>query len=334
MEYSKIGNTDIIVSRLGVGCLGFGNPETGPHKWTLGYSQTKDIIKKALDKELNFFDTSTSYQKGTSEQYLGQALNELIQRKDVVISTKFTPRTKEEIQKGMSAQKHIEQSINQSLKNLNTDYIDLYVYQMWDYKTPIYDIMEGLNNVIKQGKARALGISNCFSWQLAEANILAEKEGFTQFNCVQNHYNLIFREDEREMVPYCHMKNIALTPYSPLASGRLASISQVKSSRRQLDEEAKKKYDNTIREDEIIIHRVNVLADKYNCSMAEIALSWLLSRVTSPIVGVSKPEQINDIVKTFNLEISPQDLFYLEEPYIPHRLVGVMAENNPYLSMK
>ena len=196
MIYTKLGNSNLNVSRICMGCMGFGDAKNGQHSWTVDEELSRKIIKKGLDLGVNFFDTAIVYQNGTSEQYLGKILNDLTNRNDVIIATKFMPRSKEEIAGGVSGQKHIENSLNQSLQNLKTDYVDLYIYHMWDYSTPLYDIMEGLNNVVKAGKVRYIGISNCYAYQLAKANDLAEKEGFAKFISIQGHYNLIFREEE------------------------------------------------------------------------------------------------------------------------------------------
>ncbi|MBQ6119452.1 MAG: aldo/keto reductase, partial [Clostridia bacterium] len=220
MKYTKLGNSNLNVSRVCMGCMGFGDPGRGQHSWTVDEAQTREIIKRGLELGVNFYDTAIAYQSGTSEQYVGRALRDFAKRDEVVVATKFLPRTPEEIEKGVSGQRHIETMIDTSLKNLGMDHVDLYIYHMWDWNTPVYDILEGLNNAVKAGKVRYIGISNCFAWQLAKANALAEREGFAQFVSVQGHYNLIFREEEREMVPYCREENIALTPYSALASGR------------------------------------------------------------------------------------------------------------------
>ena len=222
MQYAKLGNSDLNVSRICMGCMGFGDAENGQHSWTIDERHTREIIKQGLELGINFFDTAIAYQSGTSEQYLGRALRDFAKREDVVVATKFLPRTQEEIAAGITGQQHIEQMVNTSLKNLGLDYIDLYIYHMWDYMTPLYDIMEGLNRIVKMGKVRYIGISNCFAYQLAKANALAEKEGFAKFVSIQGHYNLIFREEEREMAKLCAEDNIAMTPYSALAGGRLS----------------------------------------------------------------------------------------------------------------
>ncbi len=198
MQYTKLGNSELNVSRICMGCMGFGDAKNGQHSWTVDEEHSREIIKKGISLGINFFDTAIGYQSGTSEQYLGRTLRDYAKREEVVVATKFLPRTKEDIEKGITGQQHIERMINKSLKNLGMDHVDLYIYHMWDYQTPHYDIMEGLNNVVKAGKARYIGISNCFAWQLAKANALAEKESFAKFISVQGHYNLIFREEERE----------------------------------------------------------------------------------------------------------------------------------------
>ena len=247
----------------------------------------------------------------------------------MVVATKFLPRTQDEIQAGITGQQHIEKMINKSLSNLGMDYVDLYIYHMWDYETPLYDIMEGLNNVVKAGKARYIGISNCYAWQIAKANSLAEKEGFAKFVSVQGHYNLIFREEEREMAKFCAEDNIAMTPYSALAGGRLSKHPGEKSKRLLEDDYARLKYDATAVQDGVIIARVAELAEKHGVSMTEISLAWLLTKVTAPVVGTTKLSHIEGAAKAVSLELSEDEQHYLEEPYIPHALVGVMAQNIP-----
>lgn len=327
MQYTKLGTSDLEVSRICMGCMGFGAPEQGQHKWTLDPEQSQEIIKGGLDLGVNFFDTAIGYQGGTSEQYVGRALKNLTEREKVVVATKFLPRTPEEIEKGISGQEHIEQMINKSLSNLGMDYVDLYIYHMWDYNTPVYEIMDGLNRVVKSGKARYIGISNCYAWQIAKANALAEKEGFARFVSVQGHYNLIFREEEREMVPYCKEEQIALTPYSALASGRLARRPGETSKRLSLDNFAKSKYDATEAQDNVIIERVAELAEKKGVSMTEVSLAWLLTKVTAPVVGATKPHHMEGAAKAVELKLTTDEIAYLEEPYVPHKLVGVMASH-------
>ncbi|WP_316675416.1 aldo/keto reductase [uncultured Tolumonas sp.] len=326
MKYTKLGNTDLTISRICMGCMGFGDPNNGMHSWTLDYPESFEIVRQGLELGINFFDTAIGYQNGTSEQYVGKALKELTARQDVVVATKFMPRTSEQ-RPHISTQDHIEKMLNTSLCNLGMDYIDLYILHMWDYGSNIYDVMEGLNTLVQSGKVRHIGVSNCFAWQIAEANALAEREGFAPFVSVQGHYNLIYREEEREMTPYCDLKNIALTPYSALASGRLSKRSNEISQRMKEDTYAKFKYDGTAEQDQRVIQRVVELTEKYNVSMTEIALSWLLTKVTSPIVGTTKISNIETAVKSTELELSEHDIQYLEELYLPHALSGIMAQN-------
>ena len=245
------------------------------------------------------------------------------------MATKFLPRTQEEIAAGITGQQHIQNMIDTSLRNLGLDYIDLYIYHMWDYETPLYDIMDGLNRIVQAGKARYIGISNCFAYQLAKANALAEKEGFAKFVSVQGHYNLIFREEEREMAKLCAEDNIAMTPYSSLAGGRLSRHPGETSKRLQEDSYAKFKYDATARQDRVIIDRAAELAEKRGVSMTEVSLAWLLTKVTAPVVGATKPHHIEGAARAVAFTLTPEEAAYLEEPYIPHKLVGVMAENTP-----
>jgi len=217
--------------------------------------------------------------------------------------------------------------LNTSLRNLGLDYVDLYIYHMWDYQTPLYEIMDGLNNVVKAGKARYIGISNCFAWQLAKANALAEKEGFAKFVSIQGHYNLIFREEEREMAKLCAEDNIAMTPYSALAGGRLSKHPGETSKRLEEDSYAKLKYDATAEQDREIIRRVGSLADRRGVTMTEISLAWLLTKVTAPVVGATKLHHIEGAAKAVELKLTAEELAWLEEPYVPHALVGVMAQN-------
>lgn len=327
MKYVKLGNSDLSVSRICLGCMGFGDPQNGQHSWTVGREKTEEIVKHAVEQGINFFDTALVYQNGTSEQYLGQALKKCISRDKAVIATKFLPRTLQEIDENVSGQEHVKRMLDKSLMNLGTDYVDLYIYHMWDYNTPLYEIMEGLNNAVKEGKARYIGISNCYAYQLAKANALAEKENFEKFVSVQGHYNLIFREEEREMVKLCKEDNIALTPYSALAGGRLSKHPGETSKRLEEDSYAHLKYDSTAKQDSVIINRVAEIAEKRGVTMTEVSLAWLLTRVTAPVAGATKLNHVFGAAKSTELELTADEIAYLEEPYVPHKLVGVMAQN-------
>ncbi len=326
MEYIQLGNSDLKVSRVCLGCMGFGEANAGMHSWTLPYEESKKIIKYALDSGINFFDTAMAYQGGTSEEFLGRAIKEYAFRNDVIIATKFHGRTQEQINQGIQTKEHIETCLYNSLKRLQMDYVDLYILHAWDYRTPIEETLEVLNGLIQQGKIRYIGISNCYAWQIAKANEIARAHGWQPFVSVQGHYNLIFREEEREMKQYCDLHNIALTPYSALASGRLAKKRDDKSKRLEEDQYAKSKYDATANEDAKIIQRVEELANQKGVSMSEISLSWLMNKVCSPIVGATKKHHIDSAVNALNVKLSDEEMTYLEELYIPHKLVGVMSE--------
>ena len=309
MEYTKLGNSDLNVSRICMGCMGFGNAKSGMHSWTVDEEHSREILKRGLELGGNFFDTAAGYQGGTSEQYLCLLYSA------------------EEIANGVSGKEHILGLLDRSLTNLGMDYIDLYICHMWDYHTPIEEVMETLNTAVTSGKVRAIGISNCFAWQLAKANYIADKNGWAKFVSIQGHYNLLFREEEREMVPFCKDQNIALTPYSPLASGRLAKKPSELSKRLQEDTYAKGKYDATKEKDAIIIDRVGELAKKKGLTRIQISLGWLLTKVTAPVVGATKVSHIEEGVKAIGVQLTPDEIAYLEEPYVPHALVGVMREN-------
>lgn len=327
MQYANLGNSDLTVSRICMGCMGFGDAKNGQHTWTVDEAHARDIIKRGLELGVNFFDTAIAYQSGTSEQYVGRTLRDFTRREDVVVATKFLPRTNEEIAAGVSGQEHVRRMLDRSLQNLGMDYVDLYIYHMWDYQTPLYGIMEGLNNAVKAGKARYIGISNCFAWQLCKANALAEREGFAKFISVQGHYNLIFREEEREMAPYCREENITMTPYSALAGGRLSKRPGETSKRLREDSYAQLKYEATSEQDALILARVEELADRKGVSMTEIALAWLLTKVTAPVVGATKRSHIEGAAKATGLTLTTEKCTWLEELYTPHPLVGVMAQN-------
>ena len=329
MKYTQLGNSDLRVSRICMGCMGFGDASNGQHSWTVDEEHSREMIRRGLELGVNFFDTAIGYQSGTSEQYLGRALRDFAKRDEVVVATKFLPRTNEEIAAGVSGQAHIRRLLDTSLQNLGTDHVDLYIYHMWDYQTPLYDIMDGLNQMVKEGKTRYIGISNCFAWQLCKANALAEKEGFAKFVSVQSHYNLIFREEEREMAPFCREENIAMTPYSSLAGGRLSKHPGETSKRLQEDSYAQMKYGGMADQDAPILQRVAELADRHGVSMTEVSLAWLLTKVTAPVVGATKLHHIEGAARAVDLELTKEECAYLEEPYVPHPLVGVMAQNTP-----
>ncbi|SFE86656.1 aldo/keto reductase [Trichococcus pasteurii] len=325
MEYVKFGNTGLDVSRICLGTMGFGVPsDRWPQKWVIDEDQSRTIIKKALDLGINFFDTANVYSDGMSEEFLGRALKDFAKRDEIVIATKvFFPMHDGPNSMGLS-RKTIMSEIDKSLERLGTDYVDLYITHRWDYNTPIEETMEALHEVVKSGKARYIGASAMYAWQFQKANQIAEKNGWTKFVSMQNHLNLIYREEEREMLPLCKEEKIAVTPYSPLASGRLTRDWSETTLRSETDQVQKTKYDSTADADRLIVERVAELAEKQGVPRAHIALAWLLQKepVIAPIVGATKIYHLEDAVAALSVSLTAEEVAYLEEPYVPHAIVG------------
>jgi aryl-alcohol dehydrogenase-like predicted oxidoreductase len=324
MQYVRLGNTGLEVSRICLGCMGFGDASRGHHPWVIKEEDARPVIRRALELGINFFDTANVYSGGTSEEYLGRALKELANRDEVVIATKVFFRTQEGPNGAGLSRKAILSEIDKSLKRLGTDYVDLYQIHRWDYNTPIEETMEALHDVVKAGKARYIGASAMYAWQFMKALGVAERRGWTKFVSMQNHYNLIYREDEREMLPLCRSEGIGVIPYSPLAGGRLTRRPEEKTLRSETDEVQKQKYDRMADADRAIIDRVGELAEKRGVPRARIALAWLLHKpgITAPIVGATKIAHLEDAVAALELGLSPEEIAYLEEPYVPHPVVG------------
>ncbi|QAA34345.1 aldo/keto reductase [Clostridium manihotivorum] len=320
MEYSKLGNSDLKVSRLCVGCMSFGDPKSNFHAWTLNAEDSETLVKRALELGINFFDTANTYSAGTSEEYLGRAIKNNIARDKVVLATKVY------FNEGNLSKAAIQREIDGSLKRLGTDYVDLYIIHRFDYNTPIEETMEALDSLVKAGKVRALGASAMYGYQFHNMQIAAERNGWTQFSSMQNHYNLLYREDERELIPICKEQNVALTPYSPLAAGRLSRLEwKADTKRSQTDKTAVSKYDSTQEMDYNIVLRVHELAEKYGATMTQIALAWQLAKgVTSPIIGATKAKYFDDAMGALNLKLTKEDIEYLEEPYVPHKIMGAL----------
>lgn len=330
MQYAKLGRTDIEVSRICLGCMGFGDAQTGQHSWTLGEDDSRAIIKRALDAGITFFDTAMAYQAGSSERFVGRALRDLARREDVVIATKFMPRAPEELVQGVTPAEHIARCLDASLERLGTDYVDLYIYHIWDWTMPVEEVMAALDGAVRTGKARAIGFSNCRSWQLAQANCIADERGWTRVSSYQGHYNALFREDDREMNLYCRMEDVSITPYSSLAAGRLARKPGEGGTKRfEQDAYAHSKYDATAEADNVVIARVAKIAEHRGLSMTEVALAWSLAHATAPIAGATKPHHIDGAVAATELALTPEEIASIDEPYVPHPYVGVMAENLP-----
>jgi len=329
MEYTKFGGTGLDVSRLCLGTMGFGKPSTGMFPWAVDADQSEQVIKQALDLGINFFDTANIYSHGDSERFVGQALKKLAHRDQIVLATKvfFTPEKAPNLA-GLS-RKAIMSQIDQSLQRLQTDYVDLYVIHRWDYRTPIEETMSALNDVVKAGKVRYIGASAMFAWQFEKAQAVAESHGWTKFVSMQNHLNLLYREEEREMLPLCLDQKIAVTPYSPLASGRLTRNWAGDTKRYATDAVARLKYDASKALDMPIIKRVGDVAAKYGVDRVQVALAWLLQKpgVTAPIIGATKAHHLSGAIKALELHLSADDIHYLEAPYQPHELVGPLTAN-------
>ncbi len=325
MEYTRLGNTGMKVSRLCLGCMGFGDAQRWVHKWVLNEENSRPIIRKALELGINFFDTANVYSIGVSEEILGRALKDFAKRDEVVIATKVHGKMFEGPNGSGLSRKAILSEIDNSLKRLETDYVDLYIIHRWDYETPIEETMEALNDVIRTGKARYIGASAMWAWQFQKAQRVAEKNNWTRFVSMQNHMNLIYREEEREMLPFCCDEKIGVTPYSPLASGRLTrDWSSGGTLRSETDQIQKMKYDASTESDRPVAERVAELAKKYGALRAHIALAWLLQKepVTAPIIGATKISHLEEAIGSFSVKLTKEDVTYLEEPYIPHCIVG------------
>ena len=325
MNYVKLGRTGLDVSPVCLGCMSFGTAEGWFHNaWALDEEDSRTIIKRAIDLGVNFFDTANVYAFGASEEILGRALKDFANRDEVVVATKVHGKMREGPNGSGLSRKAILSEIDNSLKRLGTDYVDLYIIHRWDYHTPIEETLSALHEVVKAGKARYIGASAMYAWQFQKALYTAEKHGWARFVSMQNHLNLLYREEEREMLPLCKEENIAVTPYSPLASGRLARPWSETTKRLESDQIAKRKYDATADADRAVVERVAEVADKHGVPRAHIALAWLLAQepVAAPIVGATKLSHLESAVESLAVSLTPEDIAYLEEPYVPHEVVG------------
>lgn len=326
MEYVKLGNTGLDVSRICLGCMGFGVAERWVHQWVLNEENSRPIIKKALELGINFFDTANVYSDGTSEEIVGRALKDYANRDEIVLATKVHFRMHEGPNGMGLSRKAIMSEIDKSLKRLGTDYVDLYQIHRWDYDTPIEETMEALHDVVKAGKVRYIGASAMYAWQFLKAQHVAEMNGWTRFVSMQNHYNLIYREEEREMLPLCKSEKIGVIPYSPLASGRLTRDWSESTHRSETDMVQKSKYDATSDADRVIVERVAQIAAERAIPRVQVALAWLLQKqpVTAPIVGATKISHLEDAAAALTVNLTPEEIASLEEPYVPHRVVGAL----------
>lgn len=321
MQYTALGSKKIRISKICLGCMSFGEPGS-MHKWSLPYSESEKFIKTSLDLGINFFDTANCYSKGTSEEYLGRALKR-VDREKVVIASKVY------FNEGRLSKEAIEREIDGTLKRLGTDYLDLYIIHRFDYDTPILETMEALNKCVESGKVRMLGASAMYGYQFHNMQICALNNGLATFSAMENHYNLLYREDERELIPICNQMDVTLMPYSPLAGGHLSNRTwDYATKRRQTDGVIQGKYDAMESSDINIVERVFEMSEKYACSMTQIALAWEFAKgIHSPIVGPTKIEHIEDAVKAVDINLEPDDVTYLEELYVPHPVVGAIDKN-------
>lgn len=323
MEYVKLGRTGLDVSKLALGCMSYGAPVSEQFCWVLEEPEARKVIKHAVNQGINFFDTANCYSNGVSEEILGRAVKDFMHREDVVISTKVFVEMRNRPNGGGLSRKEIMYEVEQSLRRLGLDYVDILYIHRWDYNTPIEETMRALNDLVTDGKVRYLGASAMYAWQFQKAQYTAERHGWVPFVAMQNHYNLLYREEEREVIPLCKDMGVGLTPYSPLAAGRLSRDWTATTTRAELDKFAKGKYDSTKDTDKIIVDRVGELAERYGTTRTGIALAWQWHKgVVAPIIGPTKEKYIDDAVAAIDVKLSDEDVAYLEEPYVPHKVMG------------
>ena len=320
MQYTKLGRTGLDVSRLCLGCMTYGIPARGTHPWTLDEEASRPFLRRALELGINFFDTANTYSDGTSEEIVGRALRDFAKRDEIVVATKvFFPWRKGPNGSGLS-RKAIMTAIDGSLMRLGMDYVDLYQIHRWDNQTPIEETLEALHDLIKAGKVRYIGASSMYAWQFAKALYLADRHGWTRFATMQNHYNLIVREEEREMLPLCAAEEVGVIPWSPLARGRLTRDWEETTSRAETDQVSKRLYTKTDEADRRVAESVATVAAKRGVPRAQVALAWVLRNpvVTAPIVGASQPHHLEDAVAALSLALTSEETTVLEENYVPH----------------
>jgi aryl-alcohol dehydrogenase-like predicted oxidoreductase len=324
MRYVKLGSTGLDVSPLAVGCMSFGTPERGNHPWTMPEEQSRPFIKRALEAGINFFDTANAYSDGTSEEIVGRALKDFAVRDEVVVATKVFMPMRQGPNGGGLSRKAIMTEIDHSLRRLGMDYVDLYQIHRWDPTVAIEETLEALHDVVKSGKVRYIGASSMYAWQFSKALYTAEANGWTSFSTMQNHYNLLNREEEREMLPLCADQGIGVIPWSPLARGRLTRDWDETTQRQGSDELLKTLYTTAVDADKAVVERVAQVADRRGVPRAQIALAWVASRpgVTAPIVGTTKPHHLDDAVAALDIALTDDEVASLEEPYIPHPVEG------------
>ena len=320
MEYTTLGNSGIKVSKFCLGCMSFGDPASKMHAWTLDPDASEAIIRHALSLGINFFDTANCYSAGTSEEYLGRAIRRNVGRDKVVLASKVY------FNEGHLSKEAIAREFEGTLRRLGTDYLDLYIIHRFDAGTPIEETMQTLDSLVRAGKVRALGASAMYGYQFYNMQLCARDNGFTPFVSMQDHYNPLYREDERELIPICRQMNVALTPYSPLAAGRVARRDwDADTARSRTDIVARGKYDSTEQQDKAIAARIAELAARRGVTMTQIAFAWHFAKgVASPVIGATKEKYLDDAVGAFSVRLTPEEVAFIDEPYVPHKVVGAL----------
>ncbi|MDD2819394.1 MAG: aldo/keto reductase [Candidatus Nanopelagicales bacterium] len=321
MRYTKLGNSGLSVSKICLGAMSFGAPDRGPHAWTMNEDDSRVIIKSALEEGINFFDTANVYSAGSSEEILGNALNDFADRDEVVIATKLNGAMRKDANAAGLSRKAVMTEIDHSLRRLGTDYVDLYQIHRFDRRTPVEETMEALHDVVKAGKVRYIGASSMYAWQFSKMQYTAELNGWSKFISMQDHYNLLHREEEREMLPLCVDQGVGVIPWSPLARGRLTRPWDTVSARSETDEFGQSLYHDS---DKAIVEQVEAVAHRHGVPAAQVALAWVLAKpgITSPIVGVTKPHHLSDAVAALDVKLTEDDMAALEEPYTPRAIAG------------
>jgi aryl-alcohol dehydrogenase-like predicted oxidoreductase len=326
MDYVRLGKTGLKVSRICLGCMTYGVPERGTHLWTLDEEASRPLIKQALELGINFIDTANTYSDGTSEEIVGRALRDFAKREEIVLATKVYFEMRPGPNGGGLSRKAIFNEIDASLKRLGTDYVDLYQIHRWDYDTPIEETLEALHDIVRMGKARYIGASSMFAWQFAKSLYVADAHGWTRFASMQNHLNLLYREEEREMLPFCAAEGIGVIPWSPMARGHLTHDWSETTRRSETDKYLRTLYSKTEDADRKVVEQVAAIAKARGVSRAQVALAWVLSKpvVTAPIIGANKPHHLTDAVAALSLKLSAEEIAALEEPYVPHPIAGLL----------
>ena len=321
MQYAKLGNSGLSVSKICLGAMSFGTPDRGPHAWTMNEEDSRVIIKNALDAGINFFDTANIYSAGSSEEILGKALNDFADRDEVVIATKLNGAMRKDANAAGLSRKAVMTEIDHSLRRLGTDYVDLYQIHRFDRRTPVEETMEALHDVVKSGKVRYIGASSMYAWQFSKMQYTAEINGWNKFISMQDHYNLLHREEEREMLPLCIDQGVGVIPWSPLARGRLTRPWDTVSARSETDEFGQSLYHD---DDKVIVEQVEAIAKHHGVPAAQVALAWVLAKpgITSPIVGVTKPQHLSDAIAALDVKLTEDDMTALEQPYTPRAIAG------------